>query len=274
MSDRLTDPGQRWEEPAGNREPQPEGYPMEGGFPHEGGNGRAHQPAGPAPAREPEGHPPVPARAVCGARTRNGRPCQRAPLAGRTRCRLHGGASLAGSASPRFKHGRYSKYIPRGLRKIHDATSQDEELLSLKDDVRLLQTRQIQLLQRLGQAPLPPWGEAQQLFKSASEGPEQDRAPAFAALGELLSQGAASARQQEQAWAELREVTQEKAKVAAAEWKRMRDLDALVTAEQALALVMLSLDAAKETITDERMFRAFNERVLALLPLPKKGGGG
>src|ERR1035437_122809 len=27
------------------------------------------------------------------------------------RCRLHGGKSLGGIASPRFKHGRYSKHV-------------------------------------------------------------------------------------------------------------------------------------------------------------------
>jgi hypothetical protein len=31
------------------------------------------------------------------------------------RCNLHGGKSLPGIASPRYKHGLYSKYIPQGL---------------------------------------------------------------------------------------------------------------------------------------------------------------
>jgi hypothetical protein len=45
----------------------------------------------------------------CGAKTRKGTPCQRPPLAGRTRCRLHGGASPVGMAHYRYKHGRRSK---------------------------------------------------------------------------------------------------------------------------------------------------------------------
>ena len=46
---------------------------------------------------------------VCGAKTRKGRPCQNAPVLGRNRCRMHGGASLRGAAHPNFKHGRRSK---------------------------------------------------------------------------------------------------------------------------------------------------------------------
>lgn len=49
----------------------------------------------------------------CGARTPRG-PCQRYPAKGRTRCRLHGGASLRGPAHPRFVDG-----MSRGRRLLH-----------------------------------------------------------------------------------------------------------------------------------------------------------
>ena len=56
--------------------------------------------------REQPSEPPT-----CGARTRSGAPCDRAPEPGRRRCRVHGGA--AGTGAPRGntnakKHGRYS----------------------------------------------------------------------------------------------------------------------------------------------------------------------
>jgi len=50
--------------------------------------------------------------ARCGAKTRSGRPCQSPAVAGRARCRMHGGAK--GSGGPRgrrngnYKHGRYT----------------------------------------------------------------------------------------------------------------------------------------------------------------------
>lgn len=45
---------------------------------------------------------------VCGAKTRSGESCKRAPMRN-GRCYLHGGASLGGYAHPNFKHGLYSK---------------------------------------------------------------------------------------------------------------------------------------------------------------------
>lgn len=66
---------------------------------------------------------PKPARVVgsatpkagrCGARLRGkdaGRFCSDDPVKGRTRCRLHGGASLRAAASPRFTSGMYAKGV-------------------------------------------------------------------------------------------------------------------------------------------------------------------
>jgi hypothetical protein len=51
----------------------------------------------------------------CGARTRSGAPCKSAPVTGRRRCRMHGGAD--GSGAPKgarngnYKHGRYTKEV-------------------------------------------------------------------------------------------------------------------------------------------------------------------
>ena len=52
---------------------------------------------------------------LCGAKTRSGKPCEKFPLAGKIRCRLHGGLSTgpkteagrAAIAAANTKHGRY-----------------------------------------------------------------------------------------------------------------------------------------------------------------------
>ena len=51
----------------------------------------------------------------CGAKNRQGNPCQKWPLKGRNRCRNHGGKSLRGVDSPSFKNGKHSKLLPRNL---------------------------------------------------------------------------------------------------------------------------------------------------------------
>lgn len=76
-------------------------------------------------------------RLICGAKTRAGTPCQRAPMAN-GRCNLHGGKSPRGIASPHFKHGRYSKSLPENLSARWEETQSDPDLLSLEDEIRLI----------------------------------------------------------------------------------------------------------------------------------------
>jgi hypothetical protein len=51
----------------------------------------------------------------CGARTRSGAPCKSAPVTGRRRCRMHGGAAgsgaPSGSKNGNYKHGRYTAEV-------------------------------------------------------------------------------------------------------------------------------------------------------------------
>ena len=61
----------------------------------------------------------------CGAKTRSGTPCKSAPVTGRRRCRMHGGAD--GSGAPQgarngnYKHGRYTKEVVATRRWIQEA---------------------------------------------------------------------------------------------------------------------------------------------------------
>ena len=62
----------------------------------------------------------------CGARTRRGTACQKPPLRGKKRCRLHGGlssgpktaAGRARIAATHFRHGRRSKKFVEMRKKI------------------------------------------------------------------------------------------------------------------------------------------------------------
>jgi hypothetical protein len=77
----------------------------------------------------------------CEAKTRAGTPCRKpagwgTDHVGQGRCRLHGGASLRGRASPSFKHGLYSKYLTEEetvdfeeFKQRFDPCSLDEEVL-------------------------------------------------------------------------------------------------------------------------------------------------
>lgn len=62
----------------------------------------------------------------CGARTRSGAPCKSAPVTGRRRCRMHGGADGSGapkgSKNGNYKHGRYTEEVQATRRWLREAT--------------------------------------------------------------------------------------------------------------------------------------------------------
>jgi hypothetical protein len=77
---------------------------------------------------------------TCGAKNRRGDPCQKSPLAGRTRCANHGGKSLRGPDSPNWKTGRYSRALPEKLLSRFEASMTDPDLLALAREISLLDT--------------------------------------------------------------------------------------------------------------------------------------
>ena len=58
---------------------------------------------------------------TCGAKTRSGGRCKNLAMFPAGRCRMHGGKSLRGLASPRYKHGKYSKDTLAQLTRIAGA---------------------------------------------------------------------------------------------------------------------------------------------------------
>lgn len=92
----------------------------------------------------------------CKAKNRRGERCGRYASPGFQVCVNHGGHSLVGEANPAFKHGRYSRLKPRGLKERFERLQQDPELMSLRSDITLVDARIEELLDQLTPGP-EPW---------------------------------------------------------------------------------------------------------------------
>lgn len=90
---------------------------------------------------------------MCGAQNRQGEPCRRTPTPGRERCRLHGGATPWGPASPHWRTGRHSRVLSRlGLGRTYQKALNDPEMVGLREEIAVMDARLVQLLERLGGA--------------------------------------------------------------------------------------------------------------------------
>jgi hypothetical protein len=69
------------------------------------------------------------------------------------RCRLHGGASLAGVASPTWKNGRWSKYLPAHLAARFQEGLNDRQLMQLRQDTALIDAALTTYTQHMKERP-------------------------------------------------------------------------------------------------------------------------
>jgi glucans biosynthesis protein len=242
-------------------------------------NGNGGTPAGPErdPIETPPPHeaagPPNGWKAECGAKTRSGGTCRLPPVAGRTRCRLHGGASLAGVAHPGFKTGKRSRYLkelPKELKRGYRAALADPELAGLGEELALLEVRISGLLRRLSEEQPPPWGEAAEslndLAAAVAEGDLDAIREVLALHAQVVRTGADAAKAQAGTWRLLMEAVNQKTKTAAAESRRLAEDAATVRVDAAMALVQSVLYAARDVIPDHAVLAQLQQRLLVLLP--------
>lgn len=179
--------------------------------------------------------------------TRAGSPCKRAPMLN-GRCKLHGGASLVGIASPTLKTGRYSKHLPARLMGRYEEAVSDSELLALREDIALLDARLADLLSRVDS------GEARVLWQAVEDawkayrrkrGGPQER-DAFVALDQAISDGV----NDYEAWGEIHAVIEQRRKLTESERKRLIEMRQMVTAEQAMLFVSALQDSIRRHVTD------------------------
>lgn len=197
---------------------------------------------------------------LCGAKTRQGGTCKRAPLIGRTRCKLHGGATPRGQDSPHYKTGLYQRHLPKNLKKSFNDLMSDPNLLEGKAEVALMQLRLTQLSGRVqcnesGVA----WARLKELFtrfKAAND--EENQEGMIAALNEMsvLVDGEVN---DEAAWAELTEFVEKATRIAEREWKRVLANRQVISIEQVHAIAAALIGAVNAHVKDTQTRLAIAE---------------
>jgi hypothetical protein len=203
---------------------------------------------------------------ACGAKTRSGGRCKKSGDGAGGRCKFHGGATPVGPASPNFRTGRHSKYLPSALLERYQTAIGDPGLISLRDEVALLDGRITQLLETVGDTGnLRLWKEARtrlDAFKGAGakKGSVGAARQALQQLDDLIDAGLSDAA----TWEELRETLEARRKMAESETKRLKDLHQTVTVEQAMMLMAVLVDEVRKHVTDRNALAAIAAQVVRL----------
>lgn len=143
--------------------------------------------------------------------------------------------------------------------------SADPDLISHRDDVALLDVRISQLLETIGETGnLRLWKDARaklDALKAVGAKKRVDPAEAKGALqqlDDLIDTGLSAAA----TWDELRETLDLRRKMAESETKRLKDLQQMITVQQALAVIALVVTEVKKHVTDRAALAAITAQVV------------
>lgn len=201
---------------------------------------------------------PKTAKPECGSPKRKGGICRSTVLYANGRCKLHGGAALKGMAAPSYSHGRYSKYMPAGLRDDYVALLNDPTLNQLRPEIALVaQMLDEKLAQLRAGESRDLWQkcvEALARYRSALE--EQafgyEPSPSPEALLSVLSTLIDDGLRTFDVFKEIQPILEQHRKLVETENKRIHQISQVLTTEQAVAFVRQLGDSVKRHVSNPK----------------------
>jgi hypothetical protein len=192
----------------------------------------------------------------------SGGPCPRPAMKGRTVCYHHGGKTPRGLASPQTTHGRYSRHLPTRMAARYQEAQADPELLVLRDEIALLDSRLSDILSRVDTgesgalwSELTKSWEAFSLARSAGNVPKMTELLAHHEA--LLTRGRADYA----AWAEIGSLLDRRARFVESERRRYVEMQQMVSVEQAMLFLGAVTDAIRRHVSDRDTLSALGREL-------------
>lgn len=200
----------------------------------------------------------------CGAKTRTGAICKSWPIRKSNRCRMHGGQSPGGIASPLYRTGRYSKYIPGNMAETYEEILREKDPLSLTGDAVLLRLFLVQDLKQMDQGNThPAWIEAHTTLKVLSKaiklgGDPKTIIDTLTNLENIVKPHYRAAKAKRSVAGYIDQL----ARVADKERRIALDLYKVVTVEYALATIQAVVEGIRTTVLEHCKDRKIANRIL------------
>lgn len=182
----------------------------------------------------------------------SGNQCSNFPVRGRHYCRVHGGNAAVGSDHPRFKHGGYSQYMPERLFQKFSEQEKDENLLNLRQELALMQTRIAEVLEDFDEGGSREfWLRLKHYKDKYNEADVGERAHWRNMIFDTIELGVEEVAK----WEEIGDQVERKRKLVESEHRRMKDLQAIMTMDQVNEMMALVITSVKRHVEDPRTKR-------------------
>lgn len=200
----------------------------------------------------------------CKAKAKStGEQCRKTVVPGMEVCRYHGGLTPRGVASPHYKHGRYSKYVPTRLMERYVESVNDPELLNLSAEIALVDSRVSDVLGRVDSGESGRrWRELGALrgdfLRAQRREDQQGMADALADILNGIRQGQADF----EAWSEVVDLLERRRRLVESEQKRRLAMQLVVRVEEAVGAMQQVADVVRGAVLEHVDDGAIRRRVL------------
>jgi hypothetical protein len=182
------------------------------------------------------------------------------------RCKLHGGLTPSGSASPQFKTGRYSKVLPARLASRYQEALTDGALLELREEISLVDARLSDLISRVDSGESGEvWRLLRTMFaefsKARSAGKIPEMTQALSDIEALIVRGLADYS----AWQDISQALEQRRKLVESERKRLVEMQQMITTEQAMILMAAIVDTIRRHVSDTSALAAISADITKLI---------
>jgi len=179
-------------------------------------------------------------------------------------CRVHGGKALKGFAHPSTTHGEFSKHLPARYLDVASRALDSENLRTNRNQIALMDSRADELFSKLADGG---HGESLKVALASAKklrGMTKDakRLKVLDEMIEVLKQGIG----EDLIWNDLLDLWEQRRKTVDTDSKIAFRKSVALSAEQALALAAVVVQAARDFIRDPNDLRAFASRIEANTP--------
>lgn len=199
--------------------------------------------------------------ARCGFLRRDGSQCRKASLAGRDRCRFHGGNRISfGPANPNWKHGRWSTLLPASMR------SSSPVELNHRATIEVYDGRAEALLRRIA-AGGGTWSEFADAFGRLRQAMFDANSDEIRLEMDTLHRLATGSAEADAIWRQFDSLMRKRAALVDSERRLAIAARDVLTREQAQAHASALVAAIVRHVHDRDTLNAIMDDIRALLPL-------
>lgn len=169
-------------------------------------------------------------------------------------CYMHGGKRQTGQASPNYKHGKYSKYLPTRMVARYDAARKDPELTEVRHELALVDSRLADLLTRVDTGESGAmWATLKRVYgefqRYRAMNDVRRLAGKMSEMELIIEQATTDAA----AWHEIGEQIELRRKLCETETRRSLALQQYLSSERAMLMMGVILEIIARYVTDHKI---------------------